>query len=218
MAGTRSWWPRFEKWVLKIPNSASANADRAKVTWFLWFEDVAPIQLDACWSHRLKQDLRAMEAEERSAWIALLENHNFVITGRPPMKWFPPAEAAFAKLGAVAFRKRFVAWFAAFAKPEPLNLTITGRTILRTLIWYALIAKDPRVDEAMAGFANAKWRTKEIAKRTAQADMAFSYVLAERAPDAALPILKEWVKSGRAYKDSKAGLTCRGLLKRRERT
>jgi len=205
----------LERWVSAIPNSASANTDRAKVTWFLWFEDVAPIRLDACWSHRVKQDLRAMEPEERAGWIALLENHTFVIADRPPMKWFPPAEAAFRKLGAAAFRKRFVAWFAPFAKPEPLNLTITGRTVLRTLMWYALIAKDPRVDRALADFAKAKWRTKEIEKRTAQAEMAFSYVLAERAPEAALPILRGFVKSGRAYQDSKTEQTYQELLKRR---
>src|SRR6185295_18095543 len=74
--------------------------------------------------------------------------------------------------------------------------------VLRMLMWYALLAKDPAVDQALAGFAKAKWKTKEVEKRVAQAEMAFAYVLAERTPGAALPVLEGWVSSGRAYQGS----------------
>jgi len=207
----------LEKWVSTIGTSQTDHEHRAKVNWFLWFEDVAPVQLEACWSHGMKRDLRAMQPEERANWMALLDNHTFIVTDRPPKKWFPPAEAAFKKLGAAAFRKRFVAWFAPFGKPEPLSLTITGRNILRLLMWYALVARDRAVDKALAGFAKARWKTKEIEKRAAQAEMAFSYVLAERAPEVALPILKELVKSGRAFPDSKTHRTYEELRRRMKR-
>jgi hypothetical protein len=188
---------------LPLESFLNAVSQRAQVEWFLWFEDVVPIQLDACWSHRVKRDLRAMPPNELAAWRALLDNNTFVISEKPPKKWLQAAEPAFLNVGPAKFRRRFVTWFEPFAKGEPLRLTITGRNILRLLIWYALIARDQEVDEALAGFAQAKWKTAEAAQRAAQAEMAFSYVLSRLAPEIALPILERYVASGRAYEGSK---------------
>lgn len=185
-------------WIPTLGNSATSHLYRAKAEWFLWFEDVAPIRLEDCWGERVRQDLRAMQPEERKAWLGLLENSSFTITGEPPKKWLAAAEAAFPKIGHAEFRCRFLAWFQPFAAGEPLRLTVTGRNVLRLLMWTALLAKDPAVDRALAGFAGAQWKTKECVQRAAQAEMAFSYVLAERSPETALPILREMVRSGRA--------------------
>lgn len=81
-------------------------------------------------------------------------------------------------------------------------MTVTGRNILRTLMWYALIARDSAVDEALLGFANTRWKNKETAARAAQAEMAFSYVLSQRMPVAALPILERLVETGQAFAGS----------------
>jgi hypothetical protein len=201
-------------WISKLATSQSENVLRAKVEWFLWFEDVAPIRLEDCWSHRIKQDLRAMTAGERRAWLGLLQNAAFTITDRPTKKWLKPAEAAFPAVGAEPFRRRFAAWFEPFAGGQPLRMTVTGRNVLRLLIWTALIACDPAVDEALAGFAKARWKTKEVERRAAQAEMAFSYVLAERAPDAALPILESMVASRRAAPGTATYNTYLGLCAR----
>jgi len=77
-------------------------------------------------------------------------------------------------------------------------LTVTGRNILRVLIWYALIAEDPAVDRALGGFASAQWKTKENARCASQAEMAFAYVLAQRSPKQAAKVLGDWVQHGRA--------------------
>lgn len=172
----------IRKWLPSLGTSGSAHLERAKVEWFLWFEDAAPIQTEACWSHLVKRDLREMPAKERAAWLKLLQHSSFTVTAHPPKRWFQAAEADFPNLGPAVFRRRFVAWFDPFRKGEPLRLSVCGRNVLRVLIWTALIAKDPAVDEALAGFANAQWKTKEHQRRAAQAEMAFSYVLAQRAP------------------------------------
>jgi hypothetical protein len=88
------------------------------------------------------------------------------------------------------FQRRFAAWFEPFSKPEPLRLTVTGRNILRVLMWYGLIAEDTRVDYALAGFAKAKWKTRDAAAKASQAEMAFSCILARREPVVALPIFR----------------------------
>ncbi|HTS24471.1 MAG TPA: hypothetical protein VMH81_01260 [Bryobacteraceae bacterium] len=195
---------RMRKWVSTMGHSATDNYYRAQVEWFLWFEDVVPIDLEACWSHRVKRDLRLMPPEERTAWLRLLSNSTFVVTDRPAKKWFKAAEPAFRQMDKVAFRKRFVAWFTPFDKGEPVKLTVTGRNVLRLLMWYALLAKDSAVDKALAGYSNARWKTRETANRVAQAEMAFSYVLAQRVPERALPILQDLVKSGQAFSGSAA--------------
>jgi hypothetical protein len=204
----------FREWISTLGSSQSDNQYRAKAEWFLWFEDALPIKLETCWGERVRRDLRAMKAEERQAWVELLDQPPLTITEKPIKKWFTPAQATFPKIGVKAFRRRFQEWFAPFSAGEPLRLTVTGRNVLRLLIWTALIAEDPAVDEALAGFADASWKTKDSGNKAAQAEMAFSYVLAERAPKKALPILEGMVQSGRANRDSATYRIYQGLRTR----
>jgi hypothetical protein len=147
----------------------------------------------------------------------LLENNSFRYTGKPPQTWLTAAEELFRKMDRETFRRRFVVWFEPFSRPEPLRLTVTGRNILRVLMWYALIAEDSRVDEALAGFAKVKWKTKDSAAKASQAEMAFSCVLARREPDIALPILEEYVASGRAFEGSETHVIYQELCRLRNR-
>jgi hypothetical protein len=201
------WTPELvetiRKWIPLIGSAASDQIYRARAEWFVWWEDVCPIALDECWSHRVKRDLRAMPPEQGVAWRALLEHNTFKYTGTPPGTWLAGAHEAFAKVGLDEFRRRFAAWFEPFHCDETFRITITGRNILRLLMWYALIAKDAAVDESLTRFVNARWKTKGAAARAALAEMAFSYVLSQRAPENAIPILEKYVVSGQAFEGSK---------------
>jgi hypothetical protein len=207
----------FRRWIRTLGTGAGDQTRRAQMEWFVWFETAAPIQLDACWSHHVKRDLRAMSPKERAAWQALLANTTYIVTGKPPKTWLKQAAVAFHKLGAAAFRRRFLSWFEPFGNPEPLRLTVAGRNLLRILMWYALIAKDAAVDEALLGFAKAKWKTKEAGRCAAQAQMAFSYILSQRAPQAALPILEGLVTNGQAFEGSATHRVYRELCARARR-
>ena len=191
----------FREFIPQL-GTPSDRTENARAEWFLWFEDVAPIETGACWSYRVKHDLRRMPKEDAAAWRALLDNPAFLITGKPPAKWMKAAEKVFPPVGVPKFRRSFVQWFEPFAKGEPQRLTIAGRNLLRVLMWYALIAKDDAVDEALLGFGNAKWKTKQCAQRAAQAEMAFAYVVGQREPKGALAILEAQVKSGQAFEGS----------------
>jgi hypothetical protein len=191
----------FRQFIPKL-GVPSNQTECARAEWFLWFEDVAAIDVKSCWSYRVKKELRSMPPAERSAWRALLDNTTFMVTGTPPAKWMKAAEKLFPRVGADGFRRYFVTWFQAFEDGEPLRITITGRNILRVLMWYALVAKDDAVDQALLSFAKARWKTKQFAKRVAQAEMAFSYVIEQREVKGALPILEALVESGRAFEGS----------------
>jgi hypothetical protein len=212
---SHGWNPELaqalREWISTLGTSHTDNSYRAQAEWFLWFEDVLPIHLDTCWGERLRRDLRSMEAAERNAWIALFGEGSFTVTEIPTQKWLQPATKAFPAIGAVKFRKRFTQWFAPFAAGEPLRLTVTGRNVLRLLMWAALVARDPAVDGALVGFANANWKTRDNQKKANQAEMAFAHVLAERDPRQALPILEKLVKSGRAYPGSVGYQICQRL-------
>ena len=202
--------PAYHQRAVKTARSQ----DGVRVALTLWFEDVTPINLEKCWGERVRRDLRVMKEDERRAWIALFGECVFSITAAPTKKWLKPAGAAFPKIGAAVFRKRFQEWFAPFAMAEALRLTVIGRNVLRMLIWSALIAEDPAVDEALAGFANAQWKTRENARCASQAEMAFAHVLAHRSPGKALPILEEMVRSGQACPGSAAQKTYKDLCEK----
>lgn len=204
----------IRKWMHTLDTSQTGNLFRAKAEWWLWFEDVSPIDIHRCWGERVRRDLRAMKQRERQAWVALFGECVFAVTSVPTKKWLAPAEAAFPKIGAAVFRKRFQAWFAPFAAGDVHRLTVIGRNVLRMLIWSALIACDPAVDEALAGFANAQWKTREDARCASQAEMAFAHVLAQRSPGKALPILEEMVRSGQAYLGSATHKTYEALCEK----
>lgn len=173
----------------------SNQTERARAEWFLWFEDAAPLQAGGSWSDGVKKDLRGMPPETARAWRALLDNPCFAMTGKPPARWMNAARRLFPKVGAAEFREWFVRWFEPFAAGEGMRLTITGRHLLRVLMWYTLVAEDEAVDGALLGFGNVRWKNRQSAQRAAQAEMAFRYVAGQRKPGAALQVLEGLARS-----------------------
>jgi hypothetical protein len=193
----------MKPWVKTQHGSHTALDIRRKAEWLMWFEDVSPIKADECWSGIVRSDLRSMPKGERGLWMPLVTNASFAIADKPPAKWLTPAKDAFEKLGAGKFRDRYRRWFQPFRDGQPVKLTSPGQCLLRMLIWYAMVAEDPSVDEALAWFAQAQWKTKAAADRSAKAETAFSYVMAQRNPAAARDAFERLVQSGRAYQGSK---------------
>jgi hypothetical protein len=66
-----------------------------------------------------------------------------------------------------------------------------------------MVAEDAAVDEALAWLAQAQWKTKPSADRSAKAETAFSYVMMQRDPEVAHEAFEHIVQSGRAYQGSK---------------
>ena len=193
----------MKPWVKTQHGSHAALDIRRKAEWLMWFEDVSPIKADECWSSVVRADLRGMPKNERGLWMPLLSNASFAIADKPPAKWLTPAQEAFEKVGAGQFRDRYRRWFQPFRDAQPVKLTSPGLYLLRMLIWYAMVAQDPSVDEALAWFAQAQWKTKAAADRSAKAETAFSYIMAQRNPAAAREAFERLVQSGSAYQGSK---------------
>jgi len=186
----------IEPWMKTLHGSISAQNLRRRVGWFLLFEEVSPIKIADCWGNQVRSDLRKIPEAERRLWRAVLGNASFSNVDKPPAKWLKPAKAAFAQLGGPNFRARFTSWFEPFRSAEPLKLTVPGRDLLRILMWYAIVAEDPAVDEALAWYAKGKWKNQASASRADTTATAFAYVMRERDPRLARQAFEEMLASG----------------------
>ena len=189
----------MQAWVKTLHGSIAAQTLRRRAGWFLLFEEVGPIKIADCWSNIVRTDVRKLPLEERRRWRAVLGNASFSNTDKPPAKWLKPARAAFAQLGVEKFRVCFRAWFEHFRAHEPLKLTVPGRDLLRILMWYAIVAEDPGVDEALAWYAKAKWKNKASSDRAATTATAFAYVLPARDPKLARRVFEEMLATGATF-------------------
>jgi hypothetical protein len=173
----------MEGWHASLHGTSAAMELRKKTGWLLWFEDIATIDDKACWSNGIRKDLRNATPVCAAAWRSLIENISFGGGEKPPQKWLRPAQAALETVGLEQFRHKLRDWFSAFRTGEPLRLSVTGRDILRNLMFYALLAEDPQVDEAVSWFANARWKTKKDQGYVAKVIPAFVYCLMRRSDE-----------------------------------
>jgi hypothetical protein len=187
----------IERWRAAQHGSFGALDLRHKIGWLLWLEDVAPIREQDCWSQRIRKDVRQMPPGSRSAWRAILQNTSFAKSRQPAKQWEKQAQAALAGVSGEEFRQRVRGWFEPFRAEEPLHLTVCGRDVLRNLMWYALLAKDPQVDEAIAWFASAEWRNKRDRSCSESILPAFTHAMLERSAELAYAALETFHRRGK---------------------
>ena len=187
----------MQEWQKSVHGSISRKmALRKQIDQLLWFDTAAPVNEKACWSAMIRKDLRSMKAAERPAWIALLRNVSFTTADKPTKKWMKPAEKLLKQVGAEAFRARMRSWFAPFQAGTGLKITVAGRDILGSLLWYSQLARDTQVDEAVRWFATAKWKTKADRDRTARLLPIWIRTLTERCPEMALDAIHAYKATG----------------------
>jgi hypothetical protein len=119
-----------------------------------------PIDLGQCWSERVRRDWRAMSGERRRHWQALLRHIRGDAGSKPPKAWMKAALQLVTAVGAEDFRAMTTAWFACFRESEPLKLSVVGSHVLKGLLWYCALARDPAVTEAALALVDARWKPK----------------------------------------------------------
>jgi hypothetical protein len=186
----------MREWVKTVHGGATAQALRKAIDWLLWFDTEAPVDVKKCWSGLIHKDLRAMSPEKRGPWVALLRNVTFAIADEPTKKWLRPAPKMLAAIDPAEFRHRIRTWFEPFRAAQPLKITVAGRDILLALFWYAQLAKDAQVDEAVLWFATAKWKAKTDLDRTARLLPVWIHTLRERCPDKAIDAVHAYKATG----------------------
>ncbi len=126
----------------------------------LWHDESDLLDLGTCWSERVRRDLRAMTGERRERWRALLRHIRGDAGSKPPKMWTKAARLHLDAVGAEDFCAMVTAWFACFREGETLRLSTVGSHVLKGLLWYAALARDPTVTEAALAIIDAPWKSK----------------------------------------------------------
>jgi hypothetical protein len=158
---------------------------RKHVGWWLWLDDVTPIDASECWTGVIRADLRTMPPDLSKRWLAVIENMTFQIGARIPAKWSKVATKALAALGADEFHARIQAWFEILQDSEkPQQLSTPGSDLLRCLLWdYSLLDRRAETDAAFRRLTTAKWKNKQARDRA----LKLTPILESLFPDAELP-------------------------------
>jgi hypothetical protein len=126
----------------------------------IWHDEEDTLEPARCWSERVRRDFRAMSGERRERWRALLRHIRGDAGAKPPKAWTKEAQSRLAAVGAEDFRAMMTHWFAGFRAREPVQLSVVGSHVLKGLLWYAALARDPAVTEAALPLIDAPWKQK----------------------------------------------------------
>ena len=139
-------------------SQASMQSLRQTLHVLLWLDEWDPLDPKRCWSECVRRDFRAMEGERRLKWRALLKHVRGNAPVRMPAGWARPAEGLLASVGADDFREQIRIWFAPLHLGEPLPLSVAGSHVLKGLIWYCAVSRDPELAECASWLLEARWK------------------------------------------------------------
>ncbi len=143
-------------------NSIEAQTLRRRLAVLLWHDPYNPVELKNCWSETIRRDLRAMPGRQRAQWHSVFAAIPVSDSTEPPGKWKKAADSHIAAIGAEQFRQQLLEWFAPFHGGEPVRLTMVGSHVLKALLWYCRLLRDPKIDAAALSLLNVKWRNKDF--------------------------------------------------------
>jgi len=129
-----------------------------------------------------------MTGEHRARWKAVLRQIKGNAPTKPAASWVKAAESRLASLGIEEFRGRMRDWLAPLRAAEPSPLSVAGSHVLRGLLWYAALARDPAIGEAALWVVDAAWKPKRRAEKVV---VALVPLLEGMPPETAWPPLQQ---------------------------
>jgi len=159
----------------------------------LWHDECDELDLAACWSERVRRDYREMSGDQRRQWMALLRHIRGDAGSKPPKAWIKEAQSRVAAVGLEDFRNTVGGWFACFRRREPLRLSVVGSHVLKGLLWYCSIARDPPLTAAALPILDAAWKPKRnLDKVMVALALLIDTMPVEEAWAALLPLQRSW--------------------------
>jgi hypothetical protein len=135
------------------------------------------------------------------------------------------AQSRLAMVGAEEFRAPVAEWFACLRAPGRLKLSVVGSHVLKGLLWYCALARDPAVTAAALPLLDTPWKPK---RNLDMAMVALALLIdtmpIEEAWSTLLPLQNAWgattgqieklvIKIGDAFGIAEAQLRAEGILK-----
>ncbi len=204
----------LDAWHKSSHGTIADQTLRRHLGWLLWREDIRPVNPKSCWSVRIRQDLRDMPEAQAKLWRNLLAPMTFHVSNTPPAKWKKETAPLLAAVGPEEFAKWLHRWFRPFGENHPLPLEASGGDVLRCLLWHAAEITDPRVDEALGWFPQAKWKNKKSSGYTMKLIGPFVFVLSKKPAELAQASLEALVEKGDILNGTKNYEAYRALCER----
>jgi hypothetical protein len=191
----------------------------------LWHDQGDALDLAQCWSERVRRDFRAMSEPRRRRWQLLLRHIRGDAGSKPPKPWMKEAQSRLAMVGAEDFRATVTEWFTCFRAAGPLKLSVVGSHVLKGLLWYCALARDPAVTAAALPLLDAPWKPKRnLDKVMVALALVIDTMPIEEAWSALQPLQNAWgtstgqieklvLKIGAAFGITEAQLRADGILK-----
>ena len=146
-------------------SSIEGQTLRRRLTVLLWHDPYDEVEPKKCWSEAIRRDLRAMRDDYRRQWNVAFAAIPVSDNTEPPNKWKKAAESHVAETGVGQFRNQLLEWLAPFRESEPVRLSMVGSHILKALLWYCRMLRDPEVDSAAFALLHTNWRNKDFVFR-----------------------------------------------------
>jgi hypothetical protein len=145
---------------MKYQNQSGYQVAVAHIHMLLWHDENGPLDPSRCWSDIVRRDLRAMTGARRAHWKGLLRHIKGNAPAKPAKRWITEAEKRLAQIGNQDFLECLGAWLAPLRSSEPQPLSVAGSHVLRGLLWYAALTRDPGLAPIVLTLLDAKWKAK----------------------------------------------------------
>ena len=181
---------------MKYQSQASYQVALAHVHMLLWQDENDPLDPSRCWSEVVRRDLRDMRGALRAHWKALFRHIKANAPAKPAKGWITQAEKHLTQVTHQGFIDRFRGWLAPLRSGEPQPLSVAGSHVLRGLLWYAALTRDPGLGAVALALLDARWKAKRNVDKVM---VALVTVLGAMPPVEAWPLLlrlqQEWPTS-----------------------
>ena len=145
---------------MKYQSQAGYQVAVAQVHMLLWHDENEPLDPSRCWSEVVRRDLRAMRGAQQAHWKALLRHIKGNAPAKPATGWITDAEKRLARVTHQDFIDRLGVWLAPLRGGEPQPLSVAGSYVLRGLLWYVALTKDPGLGAIVLTLLDARWKAK----------------------------------------------------------
>lgn len=151
-----------------------ASETSGRVAIWLWVEDPHYATRAECCTALMAAEVRAMPAHQRRLWLGLLLQADLSAHDRPGKDWLERSRRPIAALGATEFHSRVARWLNAIPASghrdrEPVPLTRLGSHLLKSLVWWSTVSRNPNLDDAVVRLSGVRWARKVRQMRVAGA-------------------------------------------------
>jgi hypothetical protein len=149
-------------------NQTTLQLLNSRLDMLAWRDEWNEVDLDRCWSERIRASYRKMGGLEREHWRKLLHSIDGDEGVRPAPKWLKESAVRIGTIGDTQFRARLLEWLRPLRPGTTHRLSREGSYILRSLLWLTPML-DPEAHAIVAGIPQVEFKPKRNGEKVINA-------------------------------------------------